>query len=248
MLIINADDWGRSKAATNQSLACYEVGRISSTSVMVFMEDSERGADLAKRAGIDTGLHLNFTESFNGASVPPATRVQQERIRRFLRKSKYALLLYHPFLRAEFSSVFQAQYQEFLRLFGRPPSHFDGHQHMHLCTNMMMDRIIPANTKVRRSFSFHPSEKGVMNRCYRRCVDRWLAQRHMVTDYFFALSQHLTLERLEGIMQLTRESRVELMTHPAVPAEFAALLSDGFLQCIRKAEVGSYSLLGPCKP
>jgi len=31
---------------------------------MVFMEDSERAADLAKEYSMEVGLHLNFTQEF----------------------------------------------------------------------------------------------------------------------------------------------------------------------------------------
>jgi predicted glycoside hydrolase/deacetylase ChbG (UPF0249 family) len=63
-LIINADDWGRSRETTDRTLECWERGSISSVSAMVFMEDSVRAAALARERGIDTGLHLNFTTPF----------------------------------------------------------------------------------------------------------------------------------------------------------------------------------------
>ena len=49
MLIINADDWGRSVAETDAALKCCKGGRITSLSAMAFMEDSERAADLGQR-------------------------------------------------------------------------------------------------------------------------------------------------------------------------------------------------------
>ena len=64
MLIINADDWGRSLAETDAALECYKAGRITSVSAMVFMGDSERAAELAKENKLDVGLHLNFTDRF----------------------------------------------------------------------------------------------------------------------------------------------------------------------------------------
>ena len=66
MLIINADDFGRSVAETDAALRCYVAGRITSVSAMVFMADSERAAELAKEKELDVGLHLNFTERFTG--------------------------------------------------------------------------------------------------------------------------------------------------------------------------------------
>ncbi len=53
-----------------------------------------------------------------------------------------------------FREVFAAQFEEFTRLYGRVPSRLDGHQHMHLCTNMLVDGLYPAGARVRRNLSF----------------------------------------------------------------------------------------------
>ena len=228
MLIINADDWGGWKTATDAALACYKAGRITSVSAMVFMEDSERAARLAGEVGIDVGLHVNFTFAFSASNCPRELRQDQDRIRRFLKFNKYSQLVYNPFLRREFRSVFRAQVDEFQRLYGRAPSHIDGHQHMHLCANMLIDWIIPAGEKVRRSFSFLPGEKSAINRAYRHWVDHRLAARHRLTDYFFSLSQQAQLGQIARVVELARGAAVELMTHPEWAHEYSFLMgSDG---------------------
>jgi chitin disaccharide deacetylase len=243
MLIVNADDWGRSKAATDTALACFQRGRISSTSAMVFMMDSARGAKLANDVGIDVGLHINFSEAFSGSGVPEELRQSHDRIRRFLKANKYALLFYHPFLRQEFAAVFQAQANEFLRLFGKAPSHMDGHQHMHLCSNMLFQGLIPEGVRVRRSFSFGPGQKSIANRLYRSWVDRLLRMKHHTTDFFFALSQHLPVARLRSVAELARQHSVELMTHPQVSREYDCLMSDEYADVIADVPLRTYSCL-----
>ena len=243
MLIINADDLGRSQIATDRILECYAERRITSTSAMVFMEDSERAAARAKNCGIDLGLHLNFTETLTGPSVPQPVRRSHERTRNFLRASKYALILYNPFLRRDFRDLYGAQVNEFARLYGSAPSRMDGHQHMHLCTNMLYDRMIPTGMKVRRSFSFQPGEKGFLNLRYRKAVDRRLARRHVLSDHFFALSQHLNRACLNRILELAAVVNVELMTHPEVNSEYEFLLSDQFAESIGAVQVGVYRSL-----
>ena len=52
-LIVNADDWGRDPRTTGRILDCALRGAVSSVSAMVFMEDSERAATLARERGID---------------------------------------------------------------------------------------------------------------------------------------------------------------------------------------------------
>jgi predicted glycoside hydrolase/deacetylase ChbG (UPF0249 family) len=243
MLIVNADDLGRLKTATDAALSCYAQNRITSTSAMVFMEDSERAAELALSAGIDVGLHVNLSERFSAAAVPARLREYHDQLSRFLTASKYTLLLYHPGLAGQFRYVFEAQYTEFLRLYGRDPSHFDGHQHMHLASNMLLQRILPAGTKVRRSFSVRPGNKGLVNRWYRCAVDRRLARRHRLTDHFFALAHHLTLDSLERVIMLAREATVELMTHPQNTAEYHFLMSEGYGEAVSRVHLASYEAL-----
>src|SRR5437899_7002514 len=158
MLIINADDWGRSVAETDAALRCYKEARITSASAMVFMEDSERAAELAKENDLDVGLHLNFTEPFTGGNYLTEVREHHERTSRYLIGNKYNQLVYNPFLRSAFSYSYEAQSEEFARLFGKLPSHIDGHHHMHLCANLLFSDLIPAGTKLRRNFSFWPAE------------------------------------------------------------------------------------------
>jgi predicted glycoside hydrolase/deacetylase ChbG (UPF0249 family) len=245
MLILNADDLGRLKAATDTTLACHEHKRVFSTSAMVFMEDSERAAGLALAAGIDVGLHINLSERFTAGLVPGKLRNQHDRICRFLKASKYALLLYHPLLREQFRYVFEAQLAEFVRLYGRQPSHLDGHQHMHLASNMLIGQILPTGARVRRSFSFRPGEKSLVNRLYRAAVNRYLARRHRLVDYFFVLSQHLTLDRLERIVDLARQTNVELMTHPQVEREYEFLMSDDYAQAVSQVRLVRHDELQP---
>ena len=240
MLIVNADDLGRASVATDRILACHEKGRVTSTSAMVFMADSERAAALAVAAGVDVGLHINFSERFTGDSVPPRLRQDHDRVCRFLTASKYALLVYHPFLRRQFRVGLEAQYVEFKRLYGREPSHFDGHQHLHLASNLLLENRLPSGTKVRRSFSFRSGEKSLVNRIYRSAVDRRLARRHRLTDYFFALSQHLGSGCLERVVQLAKTANVELMTHPQIQNEYDFLMGDDFGRAISGVRLAGY--------
>jgi chitin disaccharide deacetylase len=243
MLIINADDWGRSQAETDAALACYRAGRITSASAMVFMDDSERAADLAKNSPIDMGLHVNLIEPFTAKNATKQLCESHDRIVRFLKGSKYALLFYNPLLRQQFRDVFQAQLDEFFRIYGTQPSHFDGHQHMHLCSNMLLDAVIPPGEKVRRNFSFWPGEKSALNRAYRRLVDGWLARRYRLPDYFFSLFQCLKTERMARVTEFAQMASVELMTHPIIAEEYAFLMSENYVETTQGLERGSYQLL-----
>lgn len=240
MIIVNADDWGRSIEDTEAALQCAREGLVGSVSAMVWMADSARAAELALRHGLDVGLHLNFTQPFD---APPddTLALQQRAIGRFLTAHRYAQVLYHPLLRDAFAAVCRAQHAEFGRLYGAPPSHIDGHHHMHLCSNVLWDGLLPEGARVRRSFSFEPHDKGVLNRAYRRGVDRLLARRHRLTDGFFGLSHNLRDDRWRDVLQRAHASSVELMVHPAVAAERACLQSGSFRAALAAVPRGRHA-------
>src|SRR3989442_10508533 len=107
MLIVNADDWGRSRDETNAAFECHKRRRLTSVSAMVFMEDSERAAELAKEENSDVGLHLNFDEGFTGNKIPTTLEDYHDRIARHLTRNRYSQLLYNPFLLREFSYSYE---------------------------------------------------------------------------------------------------------------------------------------------
>jgi predicted glycoside hydrolase/deacetylase ChbG (UPF0249 family) len=243
MVIINADDWGRSVAETEAAFRCYREKRITSVSAMVFMQDSERAAKLARENEVDVGLHLNFSEEFTDRKSPQKLIDYHSRIVEFLKWSKYAQLLYNPFLRTAFGYSCETQFQEFVRLYGKLPSHIDGHHHMHLCANVLFSNMIPPGMRVRRNFSFWPGEKSFLNRTYRALVDRWLSRRYRLPDYFFDLTQCIQEKKLDRVAALARSSNVELMTHPIVHSEAEYLMNDEFCGVLQRLELGSYALV-----
>lgn len=243
MIIINADDWGRSVTETDASLRCHKHGRITSVTAMTFMADSARARDLAIEHNISTGLHLNLSQPFSAATTPSALASRQRRVCEFINVHRYAFLLYNPALRHDFLYTYEAQYEEFMRLYGAPPSHIDGHHHKHLCSNLLFDRVIPRGQKVRRSFYFWPGEKGLVNRTYRRVIDQVLSHRYRVTDYFFALSQCLQGDRLAKVLALAGTHVVELMAHPTNRLEADWLMSDQDEARLKRVVLGNYYLV-----
>lgn len=238
MLNINADDWGGWKSATDAALACYKAGRITSVSAMVFMEDSERAAHIAKEIGMNVGFHLNLSQTYSGRQPSPGAAKSHQRVARFMSASKYSVLLYHPGLRRDFRDVYQSQLDEFVRLYGKPPSHVDGHQHKHLSWNMLLGKVIPPGQKVRKSFSFQRGEKSGLNRTYRGLIDSLLRRRYVTTDYFFTLAQCWSERGLAQLSRLAEGATVEVMVHPERAAEHSFLMGNAwlhFLQALRGA-------------
>src|SRR5450755_1446542 len=101
-LIINADDWGLDRATTDRILECANRRVISSASGMVFMEDSERAAGLAREHRIDIGLHLNLTEAFSARNASARLQEHHRRVARYLRRHRLFQTVYHPGLATSF--------------------------------------------------------------------------------------------------------------------------------------------------
>lgn len=228
-LIINGDDFGRDRWNTQKILECIVNGSISSVSTMVFMQDSERAAGIARERGIDTGLHLNLTTPFS-AAAPAPLREHQQKVARYLERHRLARLIFHPGLAGSFEYVVKKQLDEFDRLYGAAPARIDGHHHMHQCANVVLAKLLPAGTVVRRNFSFQPGEKGWANRTYRNILDRMLARRHRLTDYFFSLAPVELAGRLERAFSLAQRSIVEVETHPINLAEYRFLSGGGIFR------------------
>ena len=223
LLIINADDWGRDQKTTDRTLECKVRGSVSSVSAMVFMEDSERAAVIARERGIDAGLHLNFTTSFSALDCSEQLRERQRELAKCLLHHRFSQALFYPALVQSFKYVVSAQLDEFCRLYGAAPRRIDGHHHMHLCANVRVGKLLPAGVIVRRNFSVRRGEKNLANRLYRQVVDRALARRHPLTDFFSSLPPLDPPSRLEAIMSLARKFTVEVETHPIDPEEYKFL-------------------------
>ncbi len=188
-VIVNADDWGLNRETTDRTLDCVSCGAVSSASAMVFMEDSERAADLALQHHVDAGLHLNLTSPFSASDCSSRVREQQQKLAHFLRANSLFPAIYHPVLAGAFDYVVKAQLDEYQRLYRKPSARIDGHHHMHLCANVQLQKLLPEGTIARRNFSFASGEKHAINRFYRRWQDRQLAKRHRTTDFFFLCRQ-----------------------------------------------------------
>lgn len=228
-VIMNADDWGRDEGTTTRTLDCFLRGSISSVSAMVFMRDSERAAELASQHGIDAGLHLNFTLPFSGLPRPGGIDEHQQKVSRALSAHRFAPVLYYPQLAGSFEYLVKIQIAEYERLYGSAPKRIDGHHHMHLCTNVLMQKLIPQGIIARRNFTFTSGEKGTLNRLYRRWQDKRLARQHLLTDYFFDLQPLDRPSRLARIFELAATANVEIEAHPIRDEEYSFLMAAPFL-------------------
>jgi hypothetical protein len=116
---------------------------------------------------------------------------------------------------------------------------------MHLCANVLFQKLLPVGTIVRRNFTFRPKEKGYANRMYRRWQDHRLAQRHSLADCLFSLVPLNPRSRLERIVGLASRFNVEVETHPVNAEEYEFLVGGGLMCYAEDVVVARRYLLQP---
>jgi chitin disaccharide deacetylase len=244
LLIVNADDWGANAATSNAIYECWAAGAVTSISGMVFMADSERAAQLAIERGLPVGLHINLTESFTASAVPPSVTDRQARLVRYFEGPKWHRWGFSARLFTEIERSVGDQLREFRRIYGREPSHFDGHEHIHQSLSVLGARTLPSGSKMRPTFTFGAGEKSPVNRWLRALLQRAMMLRFVTPSYFFSIRDlHPAFGGvgLEEKLALANGSSVEIMTHPGLDEERPVLLSDSWRELIGLRRLGGYS-------
>lgn len=155
--------------------------------------------------------------------------------------------MFHPGLTSCFEYVVAAQREEYARLYQGEARRIDGHHHMHLCSNVLWGRLLPAGTTIRRAFSAQPGDKPA-NRFYRQVVDHAIARRHPLTDFFFSLPPLDPPSRVQKILSLAKEFIVEMETHPVNMEEYRFLTGGKFFRWAGDVKVATHYLSRPAEP
>jgi predicted glycoside hydrolase/deacetylase ChbG (UPF0249 family) len=111
-LIVNADDFGASSGINRGILVTHRQGILTSTSLMVNMPAAAEAVLLSREVSdLGVGLHVNFTNESEGPVVDirdtDACRLELRR-----------------------------QFDQFVALMGRLPTHLDSHHHVHRRANL----------------------------------------------------------------------------------------------------------------
>ncbi len=105
-LIINADDFGYGCGVNRAIAELHDQGVVTSASLMVNTPSTAEGVAMAAaRPGLSVGLHVNFTNEAQRLVDFDDPAVCRRELRR--------------------------QFDHFVALTGRPPTHLDSHQHVH---------------------------------------------------------------------------------------------------------------------
>lgn len=244
LLIVNADDLGLDRSDTDAILDCFHAGAISSATALVWMKDSDRAAELARSAGVPLGLHLNLIEPFSATDVPEPVAATQRRVVERVRRSAVGAHVYHPAWSADFERCISDQLARFHELYGRAPTHVDGHRHMHLVPNALLARALGPVRRCRRPVNRRPAESRAHKRAFSAALGRLMRPRFVTTDRCVsirALDPGLGGGGLNGELALARQHSVEVVVHPGWEDERAVLLTRDWRDRLARFQLGSYA-------
>jgi chitin disaccharide deacetylase len=233
LLIVNADDLGFNRRATESILDCFAGGSISSATAMVWMSDSDRAAAVAMERGLPIGLHLNLTQPLNGTLTPEPVRARQHEVTTYLSRDTWSTTKLRGAQAQLVTDVVGEQLERFRELYGEP-THVDGHHHVHL--HPVVQAAIPDTLPVRPPLRHPRKAAGRMNREERALHKRFLAPR-----FAFAFEHVHPALGGYGLDALGRAHSevLEVMVHPP-DGQQDALAADPWRRALERFRLGSY--------
>ncbi|MDZ7323216.1 chitin disaccharide deacetylase [Kosakonia sacchari] len=205
LLIVNADDFGLSKGQNYGIIDSFRHGVVTSTTALVNGDAVEHAAGLSQREPLlGVGMHFALTLGKPLTPMPGLARNGQ------LGKWIWQMAQEDALPLEEIAGELEAQYQRFIALFGREPTHLDSHHHVH-----MIPQILP----IVAAFA---AQRGVALRIDRPALPPDFAlpatlrttQRFSSAFYGEAISEALFLQALDA-SSAQGESSLEIMCHPA---------------------------------
>ncbi len=233
-LIVNADDFGRSRGVNLGILKAHKEGIVTSTSLMVNQPFAQEAASILKDTpSLGAGVHLVFSA---GRPVLPPEKVPTLVDPQGLFLTQEALLAgAEKVSQEELRAEFKAQIERFRTLVGREPDHLDCHHFVHVHPNFFAVYVQVAQEEglpIRNPLPRSPEEIGfILNSLPSTLkglpqevalamleVDQKLARSVPAPDRFigsFFGEGAVTLENLLAILESVGEGVTELMCHPA---------------------------------
>lgn len=186
-LIVNADDFGQSKGINNGIIKAHEHGIVTSASLMVRYPAAMEAAQYSKKNDkLGIGLHIDLGE--------------------WICKEGWWQALYEVVDLNDSTAVeeeIKNQLQSFYNIMGRPPTHIDSHQHLHL------------KEKVRPMFIQLAKE---LNITLRRCSElvNYCGNFYGQCKDGSPFHQAISVNGLKDIMLKLPEGITELACHPGL--------------------------------
>ncbi|HFV9237197.1 chitin disaccharide deacetylase [Enterobacter mori] len=202
LLIVNADDFGLSKGQNYGIIEACRRGVVSSTTALINGEAVEHAAQLSRDVpGLGVGMHFVLTLGMPLSPMPGLTRDGQ------LGKWIWEMAEQGALPLEEITRELDCQFNRFVDVFGREPTHIDSHHHVHM---------IPAIFPIVAEFA---QRKGVAIRVDREVPgvpDCAVKSTDGFSSAFYGdeIDEALFLKVLDE-SAARGEKSVEVMAHPA---------------------------------
>jgi chitin disaccharide deacetylase len=185
VLIVNADDFGRSPGVNEGVIRAHEHGVVTSATLMVRWPAAVEAAAYARRSSLSVGLHLDLGEwEYRDGEW----------------HTRYQVLVTET--ADSVAEELNRQLEQFERLTGTPPTHLDSHQHVH--------RDEPARTALRQA----GERLGIPVRWFTSGITysgAFYGQDAKGTP----LPEAITVEALVEVIRTLPAGVTELASHPA---------------------------------
>jgi hypothetical protein len=206
LLIVNADDFGRSKGVNLGIVSAHREGIVTSTTLMTNAPATAHAATLAATApGLAIGVHLVLTYA--------RPLLNPSRIRSLVREDgsfwRPSELLARSIDRREALMEYRAQFARARELIGREPTHVDTHHwiHDHPALSWAVCELARETGAAART---HTPEQR----------DEYRAKGVRTPDHFtreFQHPGHIAVADLLAILARLEDGVTELMCHPGEP-------------------------------
>lgn len=197
-LIINADDFGYSKAVNYGIIEGHKDGIVTSTTLITNMPDAEHAVSLCKESpNLGVGIHLVLTAGKPVNKDVPSLVDEKGYFKRKYNKKENINL-------EDVRKEFKSQMERFLS-FGFMPTHIDSHHHIHFNSN-----ILPIIVDIAREYDLpiRFTKEKLNNKGYKD-----VKSVEYFTDEFYG--RNLSLEKFENILKNNeRYKSMDIMCHP----------------------------------
>jgi hopanoid biosynthesis associated protein HpnK len=257
-LIVNADDFGRSRSINEAVVRAHKEGILTSASLMVNEPAFKEAVELAKaNPTLGLGLHLTLLcghSTLSPQQIPRLVNGDAE----FTNSPAGAGFRYffNPSLRNQLRQEIHAQFQKF-RQSGLPLDHVNGHLHLHLhpaifsilmedATQLGIERLrltfdpFRLNLKLASGHFFYRVLHATIYHCFSARARPALRRRNIRhTSHVFGLLQNARVDEpyLTRLLPCLPPGDSELYSHPSLDEfinEFQALVSPKVREMIQK--------------
>ena len=205
-IIVNADDFGLTRAVNAGIEDAFQNGIVRSTTMMVSMPAFEHAVSVAKRnTGLGVGVHLNLTA---GYPVLNNLKTLTDESGQFLRLHEYPDCL-QTVDTEEVRAEFVAQIEKLLSV-GIQPTHLDSHHHI-----QAFDPIFAVFCEVAKQYHLPVRNIRNINGHY---ITGDYAERGIKTTEFCCTSFYgdaATFETLTANLESFQGESLEVMSHPS---------------------------------